>query len=349
MGMLLVAGLVHLLTPRAGGGTVGVAASSSPAPIASATTLLAVSAAPPATSAVIAATTTAGLPATSTATTAPTSAATTPTTTGRPSITAAPVQVSLSIATFTGGASRPSMAVALGDDSTFVTTASAVGDAVTVDVRFAAGEVLTARVLVVDDLLGVAVLQVDQPLTAARPGLADAVPGQQVTVIGDEPRPATVVEDHGLDLEAEADTAEGAPVVDDDGQLVGLCTRRQDGSMRVVPAAVLDQIITTTRQVLATTPWLGISGRQAPSGGVEVEAVTPASPAASAGITVGDTIVAVEDRSVRSVPELVLELTRYEPGDEVRVQVLRPAPSGDGSPDPVVVELLVTLAVRPSA
>lgn len=354
MGMLLVAGLVHLLTPRAGGGTAVVAASSNPPiPQVTSVSVVPVSSAPLFPSVPTTAPATSGPAPVPSSTSAPST-----TTSGVTLVTAAPVDVELSVASFTSSSSRPSKAVALGDDSMFVTTAAAIGDAASVEVTFDDGSVLLAEVLVVDDRLGVAVLQVDRPLAAPLPGLGEVSPGQPVTVLDDEPQAATVGEDHGLAVEAGVETAEGAPVIDDDGQLVGLCTRDRDGALRVVPAAVLDQIVTATRHVLATTPWLGITGQRAPGGGVEVQTVAPASPAEAAGLAVGDTITSVDDRPVRSVPELVLELARHQPGDVVRVVVTRPIaadPSAASSPAvvptwaPVRHELWVTLAARPSA
>lgn len=355
MGMLLVAGLVNLLLPRGGGGTAaGVTASSADAPlvpVATATPTVPVSLAVATVPTTLVSPQSTMPPTTTPGTTAsPTTTVVASSVAPQTSPTAPVGEPAISVATFATDAAAASMAVAVGDATMFVTTSFAVGEATSLTIELADGLTLEAEVLVVDTELGVAVLRVAESTGTELPGLADPTLGQHVTVLGGQPRAATVVDGDELSLSGGEPAAEGAPVVDSTGQLLGLCTRGGDGSTRVVRSSVLDELVTTTRELLATGPWLGISGRRATEGGVEVQVVSPASPADLAGIVAGDVIVGLDGRPVRSVPELVLALGAHQAGDDVVVRVDRSAQAApDSSPTRGVVEIAVRLAERPAA
>ena len=149
-----------------------------------------------------------------------------------------------------------------------------------------------------------------------------------------------------------ADIAEGAPVVDADGILVALCTHdvASDGSteVRVVPIAdVLASLLggeptdSTSSGSLPDdgapgTGWIGIRlvGLTAPET-VVIDGVAPDSPAALAGISVGDTIVAIDGASVSAVAEVRAALAGSLPGDTVVLTLL----SADGNERDVSVVL----------
>ena len=57
--------------------------------------------------------------------------------------------------------------------------------------------------------------------------------------------------------------------------------------------------------------------------GAKVMGVNESMAAARAGIRIGDVIVQVEGETVESVPDLQRKIRRYEPGDDVRVTVIR--------------------------
>lgn len=72
------------------------------------------------------------------------------------------------------------------------------------------------------------------------------------------------------------------------------------------------------------TPVLGIGmGLQRDAGGVPVDEVEPNSPAAQAGVRVGDLIIAVDGERVTEGSELQQILIKREVGDEVELNVVR--------------------------
>jgi S1-C subfamily serine protease len=85
-------------------------------------------------------------------------------------------------------------------------------------------------------------------------------------------------------------------------------------------------------------PVLGIEmGLRMRDGGVPVASVVPRSPAAAAGVKVGDVIVAVDGSMIGNGNELLQVLAKKQPGDVVRLDLRR-----DGKP----AEAKVTLERR---
>jgi serine protease Do len=76
-------------------------------------------------------------------------------------------------------------------------------------------------------------------------------------------------------------------------------------------------------------------------GGAKVHALTEGSPARASGIQVGDVITAVGGRAIVSVSDLQRHVRRFEPGDEVEVEIVRETGEAE------VVSL--NLAAAPSA
>jgi predicted metalloprotease with PDZ domain len=70
----------------------------------------------------------------------------------------------------------------------------------------------------------------------------------------------------------------------------------------------------TRRVSLGTMPDFGYSGT-----GVKVGAVTPDSPAAVAGIQVGDVLTKLGETEIKSLPDLSDALKKLQPGDEISV------------------------------
>ena len=212
--------------------------------------------------------------------------------------------------------------------------------------------------------------------------VATAEPGQEVTVLADEPIAVTFAPDGGIPELEGATVLEGTPVVDADGALVALCTLIVDGdgayvdlvpiiipddmnTPRTTPATAdgVDPLTSTTSPSSTTTtlvapstaasavttpaamPWAGLRFDGAPvSAPLTVTGVAPASPAAAADIAAGDRITAIDGTRVDTVDGLLAEIRRHVPGDVVSITLVTRS-AGTGSPVPAAVErtVIVTL------
>ena len=140
----------------------------------------------------------------------------------------------------------------------------------------------------------------------------------------------------------------GGPLVNAAGQVVGINTAvaRSDAEIAASNVGfaissgevlqVLEQLRTGTER---QEGFLGINldARSDGGQGAVVTLVQPDSPAANAGIQVGDIIVQVDESTVTGSAALVATVRDHSPGDEVSIVVLR-------SGDPVT--LAVTLVGR---
>jgi S1-C subfamily serine protease len=138
----------------------------------------------------------------------------------------------------------------------------------------------------------------------------------------------------------------GGPLLDSAGRLIGMNTMiysKSGGSAGIgfaVPVSTIRRLVPQIIQYGAPRrAGLGIEilsdtiARRAGLRGVIIERVEPGSPAAEAGlrglirkgnqIGLGDVIVGIEDFEVENFDDLFNALERFEPGDTVRVKVLR--------------------------
>jgi S1-C subfamily serine protease len=239
---------------------------------------------------------------------------------------------------------RSALAVEVQQGVVFVTTSAAVGDARSAPVVLDSGQTVQADVVLVDEDAGIAVLVVPSPEIPSAPDAsmppavtAEPEPGEIVTVLrgtdAESRSEATLgdaVADNGgrelLDAavgeEIGEEIGEGAPVIDADGNLVGLCTESGERTW-VVPASALARAVDASLEMSRGSVWLGITGERAAAGGVSVLAVDDGSPAALSGLTVGDVVVGVEGRAVLSLAELAIDLGEHSPGDLVTITVER--------------------------
>jgi len=144
-----------------------------------------------------------------------------------------------------------------------------------------------------------------------------------------------------LDRPVPAEGAGGA-LVDASGDVVGITLPASDPSIQVGYAIPMDSVNDVSRQLLASgrvsRPWLGIEGGDtSESTGANVRQVRPASPAARAGVQVGDVVTALDSAPIRSMDDMLRLLRAHTPGDTVKLTVSR-----KGKP----ADLLVTLAER---
>jgi putative serine protease PepD len=256
---------------------------------------------------------------------------------------------------------------------TIVTNAHVVGQSSQASVRFGdSGATVDAEVLGSDPSTDLAVLRVDPSRTGALHPLAladsdDVRVGDEVVAIGhpfglDRTATAGIVSGLGREIRSpngfsideviQTDAAinpgnSGGPLVDGRGRVVGVNSQiatagAGGGSVGVgfaVPANTVREVVPrlASGQTIER-PYLGVT-TAAGSGGVEVQAVTPGSPAARAGLRSGDVVVSVDGDAVSEPGDVTDALDGNEPGDSVEVEVER-----GGSRE----RLDVTLGTRPA-
>ncbi|MEV0789144.1 trypsin-like peptidase domain-containing protein [Kribbella sp. NPDC050459] len=124
----------------------------------------------------------------------------------------------------------------------------------------------------------------------------------------------------------------GGPLVDMNARVIGvnsaIATVRgseegQSGSIGLGFAIPIDQARRTAQQLIATGkasyPVIGASVDMTFEGGGRVSAVSPSSPAARAGLRVGDVITAVNNDPVDSAEVLIVAIRTHQPGEAVRL------------------------------
>jgi S1-C subfamily serine protease len=155
------------------------------------------------------------------------------------------------------------------------------------------------------------------------------------------------------DAPVSGDVAGGA-LLDSRGSVIGITSAVTGaGQSKRCLATPAHLLLGSVRQLLTTGQvahsWLGIEGRPVDtpssppprsSSGVQVVSVATASPAASSGIEVGDTISSVDNRPVSSMLDVEGDLHEHSPGDQVTVGVLR-------NSQPLIMEAKLSAAPRP--
>lgn len=225
-------------------------------------------------------------------------------------------------------AAGPAMvAVPVNGGTLLVTTAPAVAEGTTVEIEYASGSTGQAEVLLVDERHGLAVLAPDptQSLVEESFEVADgAAVGDQLTVLG-APEVEIVVGSGGLaaaEFEADESVPEGAPVVNDAGQLVALCTHDDDGTARLVALDRLDQMrAALVPAAEAAGVWLGVVINDHPASLLVIGAVDPDGPAAVAGLVAGDMIIAADGIELADCDALIAHLAELQPGVTVVLTV----------------------------
>ncbi|MDQ6607075.1 MAG: PDZ domain-containing protein [Actinomycetota bacterium] len=92
--------------------------------------------------------------------------------------------------------------------------------------------------------------------------------------------------------------------------------------------------------VNASTPWLGLQMESLPVGRVLVAAVVPGSPAARAGVGVGDLVLGINGKTVSSPGDVDSTLAGLRKGDRVKLQIGR---------GPLTFTLPATLTAHPAS
>ncbi len=127
----------------------------------------------------------------------------------------------------------------------------------------------------------------------------------------------------------------GAPVVDLHGRVLGVAGHvyhwSHSGQNSGVGYATSSRYLATIMNDLAAgkvirgprQALLGVSGKDAEDAGVVIELVTAGGAAAKAGIAVGDKLVKLGDVEIGGLLQLIQQVSRRQPGEEILVEVVR--------------------------
>jgi len=221
------------------------------------------------------------------------------------------------------------VAVSVNGGSLLITTAQAVTAELMVDLLLSDGTSSSARVLFVDDRSGLAVLA---PLAGEDGTNMSGIESFTVSPIvsagdeltfGDKQMTLTVTDENTIDSVWAADDSirEGTPVVNQRGELVALCSHR-DGVGRLVQLGNLDELQQAiANYTMSATVWFGIAVVNNAAGELTIDAVDPAGPAATAGLTSGDVLQSLDGAAVSDSRSVTTLLAGHEPGDIVPVGV----------------------------
>lgn len=248
-----------------------------------------------------------------------------------------------------------------GADGVIVTNYHVVANSDVIDVALADGRRFRAELVGADAATDLAVLRIDATSLPVAPwGDSDDVEvGEMVWAIGnpfglDRTLTYGIVSAVGrrgvlespyqefLQTDAAINPGNsGGPLVDVHGRVVGITTaivgKDYTGIGFAIPGNVARQV---SEEILRSghveRGYLGMALRSTPPGspGVEVVAIEPRSPAAAAGIRIGDVILRFDGDTVDEPAEFVLMLTRAQVGSAVMLDMLR-----DGRQQQVTVEV----------
>ena len=137
----------------------------------------------------------------------------------------------------------------------------------------------------------------------------------------------------------------GGPLVDGGGKVVGMNTAISNDGQNIGFAIPVDRVV----PLIATLKngnvpargqgFLGVNLANATSGGAQISSVQNGSPAAAAGLQVGDVIIAIDGQPVSSSTDAADLITADAPGTKVTVTYLRSGATQTAS---------ATLGTRPS-
>jgi putative serine protease PepD len=250
------------------------------------------------------------------------------------------------------------------DEGHIVTNQHVVGEGGSIKVTFSNGKSYPAELVGSDPSTDLAVLDVDAPASILTPlALADSDAlevGEPVIAIGsplgyEETVTSGIVSALHRQMESpngftindsiQTDAAinhgnSGGPLLDLSGKVVGVNAQiasdsgGNDGLGFAIPSNTVKSI--TTQLIGSGTvahAYLGV-GVEPADGGVAVSEVKPGTPAAAAGLEVGDVITSAAGASVASSADLQKAVDARKPGDKVAVRYVR-----DGKIQTVDVEL----------
>jgi putative serine protease PepD len=252
-----------------------------------------------------------------------------------------------------------------------------VSGATSVEVTFQDGLKTSAKVLGTDPSTDVGVIRVNVPASELHPiAFADssaAQVGDPVVAIGSpfslpETTTAGIVSQVGRSITApnnytipEAIQTDapinpgnsGGPLLDADGHVLGLndqietnnSTASGQGSSSGVGFAVPSNTVARiSSAIIAGNPvkhsYVGVELQGNSPGGAQVSHVQPNSPGASAGITAGDLITAINSKAISSTDQFIATVDTFRPGDTITLTVKHAGQTHN---------IQVKLGVRPAA
>jgi len=122
----------------------------------------------------------------------------------------------------------------------------------------------------------------------------------------------------------------GGPLLDETGKLIGVQVRNSEfGGFLYVRITQVAPILDRLKKGEVWGDWASGSGPvlgvviQSVNEGAKVIEVSPDSPAAKAGVKVGDIFTRVEGRSVVSLADIYEQLANNNPGDKIEIEILR--------------------------
>jgi len=232
-----------------------------------------------------------------------------------------------------------------------MTAAHVVPDVDQVDVRLYDGTKLTGKVVGTDETSDVAVVKVDRtglkaaPLAIGRPvqvgQLAVAIGSpfglNETVTAGIVSATDRVLQDGREVIQTDAPINpgnSGGLLADRQGRVIGINDAirpgdNSDGNVGIGFAVPIDLAARSAAAIVqgkqVQTGYLGVSMGDSPSGqdGAVVQDVASGSPAAKAGLQVGDLVTAIDGKSVQSSAEMVAAIRDHKPGDKVSLTVNR--------------------------
>lgn len=234
------------------------------------------------------------------------------------------------------------VAVSIGD-SLLVTTARAVPPGrSSITITGADGQAYEATVVMVDRDHGIAVLSSGGAM-ASTFGIGPAASaGDVVTVLAALPTSVSVRADGAGHLfldEWTTGMAEGTPVLNADGLLVGMCSHGSSGP-ELVSVANVATMLKSFKPPATNSPWMGIHVVAGQHGTPTIDSVDPDGPAAEAGLVPGDAIAAVDGAAVATVDQLKTAIAGHAVGDVVTLGITHA--------DQTSADVDITLVAAPS-
>jgi putative serine protease PepD len=235
-----------------------------------------------------------------------------------------------------------------------VTNAHVISGASSITVKTKDGTTYRATVVGSDETTDVAVIHIDAPSSALHPltfadsssvavgdpviaigdpyGLTDSVSTGIVSALG---RTITSPNNHPIRNAIQTDAAinhgnSGGPLLNDQGQVIGITSQiyadsSTSGNVGIgfaVPSSTVERIASELiSNGRATHPYLGVY-LQNTGGGAQITRVVTGSPAAKAGLTVGEVITAVNGHATHGSSAVISAISALHPGDKAAVTIM---------------------------